>query len=168
MQFTYPHNCVFLLLDSGRALSSMSILFYFGLWCSFELPSSQNSQQIQAKLLQFTTRNTNPCFYHNRGKLAFIHPYSPLFQQLGLLSVETSLIPMNHKVPDAYSLYNCYHSISQAWWDTIPVLLWRWATLLFAGPLTSVLRPHSSEKNSFHMFCFLTDSFGHCSETCEL
>lgn len=72
------------------------------------------------------------------------------------------------KVPDAHSLHYCYHSSSQAWGETILFSLLLWRCTRFAGPLASVFRPHSSERKGFHMFCFLTDSFGHCSETREL
>lgn len=37
-----------------RDISSVLILFYFGLYYGFGLPGTQNSQQIEAKALQFT------------------------------------------------------------------------------------------------------------------
>lgn len=83
---------------------------------------------------------------------------------------DTSKFLHGCKVPDAHSLHSCYHSSSQARWETIlfSLLLWRCTISVFAGLLASVFRPHSSERKGFHMFCFLTASFGHCSETREL
>lgn len=74
------------------------------------------------------------------------------------------------KVPDAHSLHYWYHISSQACRETILIFLqlWRYHISVFAGPLASIFRHHSSERKGFHVFCFLTDSFGHCSETHEL
>jgi len=50
----YHYNDTFLLQIFVRDISSVLILFYFGLYYGFGLPGTQNSQQIEAKALQFT------------------------------------------------------------------------------------------------------------------
>lgn len=54
MHFMYHYNDTFLLQIFVRDISSVLILFYFGLYYGFGLPGTQNSQQIEAKALQFT------------------------------------------------------------------------------------------------------------------
>lgn len=170
MQFIYHHFGVFPLLVFVRAISSLSILFSA---CTRVLgchsPRTQNrSRQNHCSALCETLTLVSSIIKVQISLQSFIVTFISAawpFECTNQPDNSESLHGCN--IPDARTLQYCYHKqfsgMTREYFLSFTAL--KMCHIGVCWTCCSEFRPHSSERKSFHMFCFLTDSFGHSSET---